>query len=105
MSIELIETNMKISHLGSLLLAASLLGVAVPLGAAKDVKLLNVSYDPTRELYTDFNSAFAKHWKEKTGDTVTISQSHGGSSKQATTVSQNFPKTKAWLINKLRLQN
>ena len=42
---------------------------------AKDFKLLNVSYDPTRELYQEFNAAFAKYWKEKTGDTVTIQQS------------------------------
>jgi sulfate/thiosulfate transport system substrate-binding protein len=47
------------------------------------VSLLNVSYDPTRELYQDFNQAFAKYWKAKTGRTVTIEQSHGGSSKQA----------------------
>jgi sulfate transport system substrate-binding protein len=54
--------------------------------AAKEVKLLNVSYDPTRELYTDYNVAFAKYWKEKTGDTVVIEQSHGGSGKQARSV-------------------
>ena len=54
--------------------------------SAKDVTLLNVSYDPTRELYTEFNAAFAKHWKEKTGDTLTIKQSHGGSGKQARSV-------------------
>jgi len=53
---------------------------------AKDITLLNVSYDPTRELYQDFNAAFAKHWKEKTGDTVIIRQSHGGSGKQARSV-------------------
>jgi sulfate/thiosulfate-binding protein len=53
---------------------------------AKDFKLLNVSYDPTRELYQEFNAAFAKYWKEKTGDTVTIQQSHGGSGKQARSV-------------------
>jgi sulfate/thiosulfate transport system substrate-binding protein len=53
---------------------------------AKDIKLLNVSYDPTRELYTDYNAAFAKHWKTKTGDNVVIQQSHGGSSKQARSV-------------------
>jgi sulfate transport system substrate-binding protein len=50
------------------------------------VSLLNVSYDPTRELYQDFNQAFAKYWKAKTGQTVTIEQSHGGSSKQARAV-------------------
>jgi sulfate/thiosulfate-binding protein len=48
--------------------------------------LLNVSYDPTRELYQEFNAAFAKHWKEKTGGTVTVRQSHGGSGKQARAV-------------------
>ena len=53
---------------------------------AKDIKLLNVSYDPTRELYQTYNVAFAKYWKEKTGDDVTVSQSHGGSGKQALSV-------------------
>jgi len=48
--------------------------------------LLNVSYDPTREFYQEYNVAFAKHWKEKTGQTVTIDQSHGGSGKQARAV-------------------
>ncbi len=51
--------------------------------AHADVTLLNVSYDPTRELYQDFNVAFAKHWKAGTGETVTVKQSHGGSGKQA----------------------
>jgi sulfate/thiosulfate-binding protein len=53
---------------------------------AKDLTLLNVSYDPTRELYQDVNAAFAKEWKKKTGDAVTIQQSHGGSGKQARAV-------------------
>jgi sulfate transport system substrate-binding protein len=61
-------------------LAAS--GTAV----AADVKLLNVSYDVTREFYQDYNQAFATYWKEKTGDTVSVSQSHDGSSKQAEAV-------------------
>ena len=51
-----------------------------------EVTLLNVSYDPTRELYQDFNASFAKYWKEKTGQVVTINQSHGGSGKQARAV-------------------
>ncbi|MES2553591.1 MAG: sulfate ABC transporter substrate-binding protein [Pseudomonadota bacterium] len=51
--------------------------------SAADVTLLNVSYDPTRELYQDFNAAFAKQWKAKTGDNVTVKASHGGSGKQA----------------------
>jgi sulfate/thiosulfate-binding protein len=65
-----------------LLVAASLVSCV----QAKEIKLLNVSYDPTRELYQDVNEAFAKQWKEKTGDTITIQQSHGGSGKQARAV-------------------
>ncbi len=53
---------------------------------AADVQLLNVSYDPTRELYQDYNVAFAKHWKELTGKNIEIQQSHGGSGKQARAV-------------------
>ncbi|HTV63496.1 MAG TPA: sulfate ABC transporter substrate-binding protein [Verrucomicrobiae bacterium] len=53
---------------------------------AGQVVLLNVSYDPTRELYQEYNAAFAKYWKAKTGDDVTINQSHGGSGKQAQAV-------------------
>ncbi len=56
------------------------------LPAHADTTLLNVSYDPTRELYQDFNAAFAKQWKEKTGETVSFRQSHGGSGKQARSV-------------------
>jgi sulfate transport system substrate-binding protein len=55
-------------------------------GSSKTVKLLNVSYDPTRELYQEFNPAFAKYWKETTGQDVTIEQSHGGAGKQARAV-------------------
>src|ERR1041385_934509 len=55
-------------------------------GLTQQVSLLNVSYDPTRELYQDFNQAFAKYWKTKTGQTVNVEQSHGGSSKQARAV-------------------
>ena len=54
--------------------------------AQADTTLLNVSYDPTRELYQDYNAAFAKYWKGKTGETVAINQSHGGSGKQARAV-------------------
>src|SRR6266436_4942316 len=53
---------------------------------AAAVTLLNVSYDPTRELYEDYNKAFAAYWKSKTGDVVTVNQSHGGSGKQARSV-------------------
>jgi sulfate transport system substrate-binding protein len=53
---------------------------------AKSIELLNVSYDPTRELYQDYNKLFADVWKKQTGDTVTVKQSHGGSGKQARSV-------------------
>ncbi|MDP3330454.1 MAG: sulfate ABC transporter substrate-binding protein [Methylococcaceae bacterium] len=53
---------------------------------AADIKLLNVSYDPTREFYKEYNEAFSKYWKAKTGDNVTINQSHGGGGKQARAV-------------------
>ena len=64
----------------------ALLAVSPARVAAKEITMLNVSYDPTRELYQDFNAAFARHWLEKTGDKVTIKQSHGGSGKQARAV-------------------
>ena len=65
----------------------SLFLTAATVGAmAKDITLLNVSYDPTRELYVDFNKAFAKHWLAKTGDNVIVKQSHGGAAKQARSV-------------------
>ncbi|KAF1706708.1 sulfate ABC transporter substrate-binding protein [Pseudoxanthomonas sacheonensis] len=72
------------SSLRALLLA---FGLTIAAGAlAKDVKLLNVSYDPTRELYRDFNAAFAKDWLQKKGQKVEIETSHGGSGKQARAV-------------------
>ena len=64
---------------------------ATVFASAKSVELLNVSYDPTRELYVDFNQAFAAHWKATTGDDVTIKQSHGGSGKQARGVIDGLP--------------
>ncbi|HNC22283.1 MAG: sulfate ABC transporter substrate-binding protein [Candidatus Accumulibacter sp.] len=64
-------------------LASSLLAGGA---AGAEISLLNVSYDPTRELYQDFNAAFAKYWKAKAGDNVTVNQSHGGSGKQARAV-------------------
>jgi sulfate/thiosulfate transport system substrate-binding protein len=73
---------------GSLTLLALLAAPAVSSaqGAPKPVTLLNVSYDPTRELYEDFNHQFAAYWKGKTGQEVTVRQSHGGSGKQARSV-------------------
>ena len=66
--------------------AALLVTRAAPVRAEGTVKLLNVSYDPTRELYQDVNAAFGKQWQQKTGQVVNISQSHGGSGKQARSV-------------------
>jgi sulfate transport system substrate-binding protein len=71
---------MKRSTLAVLTLSATLFSGALH---AAEVTLLNASYDPTRELYQDYNTAFAKYWKTKTGDDVVVKQSHGGSGKQA----------------------
>ena len=73
-----------------IILALTALTVALTVHA-KDITLLNVSYDPTRELYQDYNTAFAKYWKAKTGDNVTVNQSHGGSGKQARAVIDGLP--------------
>ncbi len=72
----------RVSIVLSLILGFSIQGLA----QGAPVTLLNVSYDPTRELYQDYNAAFAKYWKAKTGQTVNIQQSHSGSSKQARAV-------------------
>jgi sulfate/thiosulfate transport system substrate-binding protein len=70
-----------------LILAVAIFAItATTVFAADSVQLLNASYDPTRELYQDYNNAFAKYWKGKTGATVTVNQSHGGSGKQARAV-------------------
>src|SRR6185436_18389387 len=71
--------------------ASVVLALATPFAQAKEVTLLNASYDPTRELYVEYNAAFAKYWKGKTGDDVTVKQSHGGSGKQARTVIDGLP--------------
>ncbi len=67
-------------------LAATLAAASLSATAQQAISLLNVSYDPTRELYVEFNAAFAKHWKAKTGQDVSIKQSHGGSGKQARSI-------------------
>ena len=75
---------------------AAVLGIngaaAAPVMAAKKdkVEITNVSYDPTRELYEQYNKVFAKHWKEKTGQDVEVTQSHGGSGKQALEVANGL---------------
>ncbi len=74
---------MKLKRFLTGLLAGALVASSA---VAADVSLLNVSYDPTRELYQEFNAAFGKYWKAKAGDNVTINQSHGGAGKQARAV-------------------
>src|SRR5215471_4314946 len=72
----------------SCLFVLSLLGLILCPGMAqaKEITLLNASYDPTRELFQDYNQVFTSYWQQKTGDKVTIKQSHGGSGKQARAV-------------------
>ncbi|PZU84892.1 MAG: sulfate transporter subunit [Shinella sp.] len=77
--------NSFLKQVSGLLVGLSLSASAATMAYA-DTKLLNVSYDPTREFYKEYNAAFAKHWKAETGETVTIQQSHGGSGKQARSV-------------------
>ena len=72
---------------GIALALAGALGLGLAAAPARDDRaLLNVSYDPTRELYEDYNALFAKHWQETKGETVSVAQSHGGSGKQARAV-------------------
>jgi sulfate transport system substrate-binding protein len=73
-------------RIGALAALLAIGAAAAPLAHSQGATRLNVSYDPTRELYDEYNAAFARHWKQKTGTTVTIKQSHGGSGKQARTV-------------------
>ncbi len=79
----------KVKHL---VVAASVVALAFGGGIyAQDYQLLNVSYDPTRELYKDYNVAFSTYYKNKTGDTVKVNQSHGGSGTQARSVIDGSP--------------
>ncbi len=79
---------MKTPHLKQILKITALTAALSLTGGAfaKEIKLLNVSYDPTRELYKEYNAAFAKQWKQKTGDDVVVNQSHGGSGAQSRAV-------------------
>lgn len=77
---------MKKSLLAIALLSIAFGATAPSLASAKDITLLNVSYDPTRELYQEYNTAFSKYWLAKTGDKVTVKASHGGSGKQARSI-------------------
>jgi sulfate transport system substrate-binding protein len=80
--------------LGVATLAATLIHARVSAGT---ITLLNVSYDPTREFYVEFNAAFSAYWKDKTGDTVKVHQSHGGSGKQARGIIDGLPADVATL--------
>lgn len=77
----------KLSGLLLVLVAAAVISGC---GTTKRKYIINVSYDPTRELYEDYNQMFIKHWKEKTGEDIEIIQSHGGSGKQALEVSNGL---------------
>ena len=82
-----ISNHSRMWALGAAVLALALGAAAtMPRAQGGDVTILNVSYDPTRELYREFNAAFAKYWKNKTGQTVTVRASHGGSGSQARAV-------------------
>lgn len=82
---------MSIYHLLAQVVLALWLAGSASTSDAANVTLLNASYDPTRELYRDYNAAFAKYWLAKTGNTVTVRQSHGGSGKQARSVIDGLP--------------
>jgi sulfate transport system substrate-binding protein len=80
-----------LARLGLFVIGAGLISTLGVRTHAQNLTLLNVSYDPTRELYQEYNVAFAKYWKAKTGQTVTIEQSHGGSGSQARAVIDGLP--------------
>ncbi len=77
---------MKFKLLTNTLFAGALALTLAGSGYAAEISLLNVSYDPTRELYQEYNAAFSKYWKAKTGDDVSVKSSHGGSGKQARSI-------------------
>jgi sulfate/thiosulfate-binding protein len=80
------------NRLSALLPALALAALGAPAASpGKTIELLNASYDPTRELYADYNQAFSKYWKAKTGDDVVVKQSHGGSGAQARSVIDGLP--------------
>jgi sulfate/thiosulfate transport system substrate-binding protein len=85
------EREIRVNVLRFVVLALVVAGIFVDASAQQRVTLMNVSYDPTRELYQDYNAAFARYWKSKTGQDVVIKQSHGGSGKQARAVIDGLP--------------
>ncbi len=85
------RANLRATTLGNFIRGTSLLVMsAFVQWAHADVTLLNVSYDVTREFYKDYNPVFIKHWKDTTGESITVNQSHGGSSKQANSVAEGL---------------
>ncbi len=86
------DRTIRVRRRGLAALGLGTLLALAPLGSAQaQSELLNVSYDPTRELYKDINAAFAEEWKAKTGETVTVRAAHGGSGAQARTVIDGIP--------------
>jgi sulfate/thiosulfate transport system substrate-binding protein len=85
------KQTLKVNVFGFVVLALCVTGLFADSSAQQRVTLMNVSYDPTRELYQDYNAAFARYWKAKTGQVVDIKQSHGGSGKQARAVIDGLP--------------
>src|ERR1039457_803991 len=83
--------KMKIKVLRTIVLAFGVVAMFGAAAAQQRITLLNASYDPTREFYQDYNAAFARYWKTKTGQDVTVNQSHGGSGKQARAVIDGLP--------------
>jgi sulfate/thiosulfate-binding protein len=87
----MIRSKIKFDVFRLAVLALCMSGMFVDASAQSRITLMNVSYDPTRELYQDYNAAFARYWKAKTGQDVVINQSHGGSGKQARAVIDGLP--------------
>jgi sulfate/thiosulfate transport system substrate-binding protein len=85
------QVNKRAGLSGWLIRSAALTTLAFTGVAHADVTLLNVSYDVTREFYKDYNPVFIKHWKDTTGESIAVNQSHGGSSKQANSVAEGLP--------------
>jgi sulfate transport system substrate-binding protein len=85
------KRDIKINVFRFVVLALCAMGLLANASAQQRVTLMNVSYDPTRELYQDYNAAFARYWKAKTGQDVVVKQSHGGSGKQARAVIDGLP--------------
>ena len=89
---KLLNSRLAVLGLTAILASGALTGCgkSVDTSSQPSVEITNVSYDPTRELYKEYNTLFASYWKDKTGQDVTITQSHGGSGKQALEVANGL---------------